>query len=70
MEKKQLLRKLPKIDELLKEEIVKNELENTTRILVIDALRTSIDKYRELILNDSIEDFQKEDILNDFMNYY
>ena len=66
MEKKQLLRKLPKMDELLKEEAIKNELENTTRTLVIDALRASIDKYRELILNDSIDDFIKEDILNNF----
>ncbi|KZL90022.1 L-seryl-tRNA(Sec) selenium transferase [Clostridium magnum] len=68
MEKKKLLRKLPKIDELLKEEEIKSELENTARALVIDALRTSIDNYRVLILNDSIENFKKEDILKDFKN--
>lgn len=66
MEKKQLLRKLPKIDELLKEEEIKSELENTARTLVIDALRTSIDNYRVLILNNNIQDFTKEDILKDF----
>lgn len=68
MEKKQLLRKLPKMDELLKEEIVNKQLEDTTRVLVIEALRTSIDKYRESILNDSIDDFTKEDILNNFLD--
>jgi L-seryl-tRNA(Ser) seleniumtransferase len=68
MEKKHLLRRLPKIDELLKEEIVKKQLEDTTRALVIDALRETIDKYRELILDNSIEDFTEEDIFNNFTN--
>lgn len=67
MERKQLLRKLPKIDELLKEQIVKSKSEGTMRILVIDSLRQSIDKYRELILGDQIDDFTKEDILNSFI---
>ncbi|MCT8978267.1 L-seryl-tRNA(Sec) selenium transferase [Clostridium sp. CX1] len=67
MEKKQLLRKLPKIDELLKEEAVKIKLESTMRTMVIDSLRQSIDNYRELILKDSIEDFTKENILETFM---
>ncbi|MDW8799841.1 L-seryl-tRNA(Sec) selenium transferase [Clostridium sp. A1-XYC3] len=67
MEKKQLLRKLPKIDELLKEEAVKVKLESTMRTMVIDSLRQSIDNYRELILKDSIEDFTKENILETFM---
>lgn len=66
MEKKHLLRKLPKIDELLKEEIVKKQLEDTSRILVTDALRRAIEKYRELILINSIEDYTKEDILDSF----
>ncbi len=66
MSKKELLRKLPKIDELLKENTVKDNLDNTSRILVIDALRGAIDEYRELILKDEIQDFEKEDILIKF----
>lgn len=67
MDKKQLLRKLPKIDELLKEEVVKVKLESTMRTLVIDSLRQTIDHYREFILKDFIGDFSKEDILNSFI---
>ncbi|NMM64559.1 L-seryl-tRNA(Sec) selenium transferase [Clostridium sp. P21] len=66
MIKKDLLRKLPKIDELLKEDIVKDSLKDTMRTLVIDSLRASIDQYREYILEDEIQDFKKEDILSRF----
>jgi L-seryl-tRNA(Ser) seleniumtransferase len=61
--KKDLLRKLPKIDELLKEDRVKNRLNDTMRSLVLDSLRISIDEYRESILKDEIQDFEKENIL-------
>lgn len=67
MEKKQLLRNLPKIDELLKEEIVINELNITMRTIVVEALRETIDSYRELILKDDIKDYSKEDILKSFL---
>lgn len=66
MEKKELLRKLPKMDELLKEDVVINRLNDTMRTLVIDSLRASIDGYREGILKDKINDFTKEDILSKF----
>lgn len=66
MGKKDLLRKLPKMDELLKEDIVMNRLNDTMRTLVIDSLRASIDEYRESILKDKINDFEKEDILSKF----
>lgn len=66
MIKKDLLRKLPKIDDLLKEDRVKDRLNNTMRVLVLDSLRMSIDEYRESILKDEIQDFEKEDILVKF----
>ncbi len=66
MIKKDLLRKLPKIDDLLKEDRVKNRLNDTMRNLVLDALRISIDGYRESILKDEIQDFEKENILVKF----
>ncbi|GAA0747437.1 L-seryl-tRNA(Sec) selenium transferase [Clostridium oceanicum] len=64
MDKKDLLRKLPKIDEFLKESVVVEDLKNTSRTLITNSIRTSIDYYRKNILNDSIKDFNKEDILN------
>ncbi len=50
MDKKQLLRNLPKIDELLKEQIVNRYLQENSRTLVVDSLRQSIDHYRGEIL--------------------
>ncbi|WP_411683065.1 L-seryl-tRNA(Sec) selenium transferase [Clostridium thailandense] len=67
MEKSQLLRNLPKIDELLKEPIVNNELNSTMRTIVVEALRETIDKYREFILSNNIEEYSKEDILKSFL---
>ncbi len=67
MEKNQLLRNLPKIDELLKEEIVINELSSTMRTIVVESLRETIDSYRDLILKGDIKEYSKEDILKSFL---
>ncbi|QXE18022.1 L-seryl-tRNA(Sec) selenium transferase [Clostridium sp. 001] len=67
MEKNQLLRDLPKIDELLKEDIVNNELKFTMRTIVVETLREVIDNYRELILSGSIDEYSKEDIFKSFL---
>ncbi|MBL4935195.1 L-seryl-tRNA(Sec) selenium transferase [Clostridium sp. YIM B02515] len=67
MDNKSLLRKLPKIDELLKEDIVSEKMKSILRPLVIDALRETIDKFRNDILNQKLEDFEREDILNYFI---
>lgn len=67
MEKNQLLRDLPKIDELLKEDIVNNELKFTMRTIVVETLREAIDNYRELILSGSIDEYSKENILKSFL---
>ena len=64
--KKELLRNLPKIDELLKEDIVQLSLKNTSRTLVVETLRETIDKYRENILKEQIESYEQENILMDF----
>lgn len=63
---RELLRNLPKIDELLKETIVEKELKVTNRTLVIDALRETIDYYRNSILKDEINTLTKIDILDTF----
>jgi len=62
----QLLRTLPKIDELLKEEMISNFLYSENRTIVVEALRETIDCYRIKILEESIENFSKEDILKSF----
>jgi L-seryl-tRNA(Ser) seleniumtransferase len=67
VEKNQLLRNLPKIDELLKEEIVINELSSTMRTIVVESLRETIDSYRDLILKGDIKEYSKEDILKSFL---
>ncbi|GAA0122036.1 MAG: L-seryl-tRNA(Sec) selenium transferase [Clostridium argentinense] len=64
MDKKGLLRQLPKIDELLNEDLILKELNNTERIIVVDSLRESIDLYRKGILQDEIHSYEKEEILN------
>lgn len=64
--KNQLLRTLPKVDELLKEEIINTELKSNSRTIVVEALRETIDSYRFKILEGSVEKFSKEDILKNF----
>lgn len=63
--KKDLLRELPKVDQLLDEDIMKKLLEKTRRVLVVKALRDTIDKYRKKILNDEITKISKGNILMD-----
>jgi len=50
---KELLRQLPSVDEVLKEERVRGWLGSHPRALVLDAIRTAIDRKREQILKAS-----------------
>ncbi|WP_032120920.1 L-seryl-tRNA(Sec) selenium transferase [Clostridium amazonitimonense] len=63
---KELLRKLPKVDELLQDKVVISSLDNNMRVVVIESLRETIDFYRKAILEGNIEDFSTEDILYSF----
>ncbi|WP_392486607.1 L-seryl-tRNA(Sec) selenium transferase [Haloimpatiens sp. FM7315] len=65
---KELLRNLPKVDELLKEEVVEKQLNVAMRTLVIDTLRETIEYYRNLILKDKIDSISKEKVLETFLN--
>lgn len=62
----ELLRRLPKIDELLREDVVAKRLKTTIRPIVLEALREAIDKFRGDILKGNIRDFEVKDILNYF----
>lgn len=60
---KELLRQLPKIDELLKEELVQRAIDNNPRLLVVEALRESIEVVRKDILRGDINSVNTEDVL-------
>ncbi|HEY8890375.1 MAG TPA: L-seryl-tRNA(Sec) selenium transferase [Clostridium sp.] len=62
---KELLRELPKVDELLCHEAIKVELKSSMRVLVLDALRETIEAYRKRILNDEIKFLTKAEIIID-----
>ncbi|MDP4089342.1 MAG: L-seryl-tRNA(Sec) selenium transferase [Bacillota bacterium] len=61
---KELLRKLPKIDELLESELIMEILSSNMRIVVVDALREAIDIYRQYIIEDKIVNFELKEILD------
>jgi L-seryl-tRNA(Ser) seleniumtransferase len=50
---KELLRQLPSVDELLKEDRVKAWLGTNPRILVLDALRSAVDRKRKAVIDRS-----------------
>lgn len=60
----ELLRKLPKIDELLKEKEVQEAIDNNPRTLVVEALRDTINFFRQEILKDKIEILEKDEVLS------
>ena len=47
---KELLRQLPSVDEVLKEDRTKQWIESHPRVLVLEAIRTAIDARRTAIL--------------------
>lgn len=60
----ELLRSLPKVDELLQEDIIREQLGRSMRVLVVDSLREAIESYRSAILNDEIQALTKEEVIN------
>ncbi|MBM7870198.1 L-seryl-tRNA(Ser) seleniumtransferase [Clostridium pascui] len=67
MNKNALLRNLPKIDEVLKEDRLNYALNNSCRIIVLEATRKVIDSYREKLLTKEIEDYSKEEIIEEIL---
>lgn len=61
-----LLKKLPKVDELLKEKVIQNEMKNGVRSIVVDTVRETLNFYRQGILKGKINDFSVNDILKTF----
>lgn len=67
MNKNELLRSLPKVDEILKEEIIKEKLNKNSRTLIVQCIRETIDWYRNSIINEEINEITKEDILKNII---
>lgn len=61
---KELLRKLPKIDELLKDENIEKLLKANSRTLVVESLRQSIEFFRNGILKGSVTSITTEGVID------
>jgi len=61
---RELLRSLPKVDELLQEQAIVEQLGTNIRVLVLDSLRESIEVFRKAILNDEIQDLSKQEVIS------
>ncbi len=61
---KELLRKLPKIDELLKLQSVNKLIEENSRSIVLESLREAIEFYRNGILKGNIDSLNTEQVLD------
>jgi len=59
MDKKDLLRNLPKVDEILNNEDIQRLLNEYPRITVVDSIRRFIDMYRKEIIEADVEDLAK-----------
>jgi L-seryl-tRNA(Ser) seleniumtransferase len=66
MDKSELLRKLPKIDELLKEEMVDSYVQTSIRAEVISVLRDTIDALRKDILEGRAVSLETDDLMDRF----
>nr|WP_153016298.1 L-seryl-tRNA(Sec) selenium transferase [Clostridium tepidiprofundi] len=64
MMNKELLRRLPKVDELLNQEKIKKYLNITMRNIIVDSIRETICNYRNMIIKGRIDAFTNEDIIN------
>ncbi len=61
---KELLRKLPKIDELLKLQSVNKLIEENSRTIVLESLREAIEFYRNGILKGNVDSLNTEQVLD------
>lgn len=61
---KELLRKLPRIDELLKLQSVNKLIEENSRTIVLESLREAIEFYRNGILKGNVDSLNTEQVLD------
>lgn len=68
MNKNELLRSLPKVDEILKEEMIEEELKKNSRGLILGCIRETVDWYRNNIVNEKINEISRETILKSIIS--
>lgn len=62
----ELLRKLPKVDEFIKLPVVQEEISKSSRTIIVNAIRETIDCYRKQILEGDLENYSEEELVNTF----
>lgn len=67
--KKELLRNLPKVDEILKEEVILQKLNENPRTLIVQCVRESIDYYRNRIIKEEMNCLTKNEIIKMVLLY-
>lgn len=63
-----LFRQLPKVDELLKKQEISKEIDGSGRDLVVDAIRYTLEMYRNRIQNNEINHVQSDEIERSIIN--
>lgn len=63
MNKKELLRAIPKVDELLTDEYISEELKNTSRKIVVECIRKALEEIRTEIVNGNISNYTNSEII-------
>jgi L-seryl-tRNA(Ser) seleniumtransferase len=62
----ELLRKLPKVDEFMKHQIIQEEIAKLSRTIVVNTIRETIDYYRSQILEGNLKDYTQDDLIKTF----
>lgn len=65
--KKELLSSLPKVDSILMDNRI-DSLKDISRSIILEAIRETIEYYRENILHDIIEQYSYDEIIKDILN--
>ena len=63
----ELLRMLPKVDEILSEEVIKIKIDEANRIVVVDSIRETIEDMRQAILKDEVDKVDRSHIVQEIL---
>ncbi len=68
MEKRALLRKLPSVDELLKDPLIKEVTEGTPHYYLLKAVREVIDRKRKGVRTGTVREIDREELVSEVIN--
>lgn len=66
---KEALRRLPKVDELLKEEAVLELEKISSRTVLVESIRRALDNYRTMLIKEEVQDFSKDELIELINDY-